>query len=57
MDESKRKGATEMIILLLVLVFLFAGEPDLWDNLHDWAMRSTSPNTTNVTIVNGDCKK
>ena len=46
-----------MIVLLLVLCFLFAGEPDLWDNLHDWAMRSTSPNTTNVTIVNGDCKK
>jgi hypothetical protein len=44
-----------MIVLILVLVFLFAGEPDLWDNLHDWAMRSTAP-TTNVTINNGDCK-
>ncbi len=22
-----------MIVLILVLVFLFAGEPDLWDNL------------------------
>ena len=46
-----------MIILILLLAFLFVGEPDLWDNLHDWAMRSTAaPNTTNVTIVNGDCK-
>ena len=44
-----------MIVLILVLCFLFAGEPDLWDNLHDWAMRSTAP-TTNVTINNGDCK-
>ncbi len=44
-----------MIVLILVLVFLFAGEPDLWDNLHEWAMRSTAP-TTNVTINNGDCK-
>lgn len=46
-----------MVFAILILFFLFIGEPDLWDNLHDWAMRSTSPNTTNVTIVNGDCKK
>ena len=45
-----------MIVLLLVLCFLFAGEPDLWDNLHAWAMQATSPNTTNVTIVNENCK-
>ncbi len=44
-----------MVFAILILVFLFAGEPDLWDNLHDWAMRSTAP-TTNVTINNGDCK-
>jgi hypothetical protein len=45
-----------MVIFILVLVFLFAGEPDLWDNLHDYAMRSTAAPTTNVTIVNKDCK-
>lgn len=44
-----------MVFAILILVFLFVGEPDLWDNLHDWAMRSTAP-TTNVTINNGDCK-
>jgi hypothetical protein len=44
-----------MMFAILILVFLFAGEPDVWDNLHDWAMRSTAP-TTNVTIINGDCK-
>jgi hypothetical protein len=44
-----------MVFAILILVFLFYGEPDLWDNLHDWAMRSTAP-TTNITINNGDCK-
>jgi hypothetical protein len=44
-----------MVFAILILVFLFAGEPDLWDNLHAWAMRSTAP-TTNVTINNGECK-
>jgi hypothetical protein len=44
-----------MVFAILILVFLFVGEPDLWDNLHDWAMRSTAP-TTNITINNGDCK-
>lgn len=47
-----------MMFAILLLVFLFYGEPDLWDNLHDWAMRSTAaPTTTNVTIINEDCKK
>lgn len=31
-----------MIILVLVLAFLFMGEPDLWDNLHAYAMRMTA---------------
>jgi hypothetical protein len=38
-----------MVFAILILVFLFAGEPDLWDNLHEWAMHSTT--------VNKDCKK
>jgi len=38
-----------MIVLILVLVFLFAGEPDLWDNLHEMAMHATT--------VNKDCEK
>jgi hypothetical protein len=25
-------------VFLLVVVFLFAGEPDVWDKLHDKAM-------------------
>lgn len=25
-------------VLFLVLMFLFAGEPDVWDKLHDKAM-------------------
>jgi len=37
-----------MIVLILVLVFLFAGEPDLWDNLHESAMHATK--------VEKDCK-
>ena len=43
------------ILAILLLFFLFIGEPDVWDNLHEMAMRSTAP-TTNVTINNGDCK-
>jgi hypothetical protein len=38
-----------MVFAILILVFLFAGEPDLWDNLHEWAMHATT--------VNKDCKK
>ena len=38
-----------MIVLLLVLCFLFAGEPDLWDNLHEWAMQAT-------TVKKEECK-
>ena len=38
-----------MVFAILILVFLFAGEPDLWDNLHAWAMKATT--------VNEDCKK
>ena len=37
-----------MVFVILILVFLFAGEPDLWDNLHEWAMHATT--------VNKDCK-
>lgn len=37
-----------MIVLILVLAFLFMGEPDLWDNLHEWAMHKTT--------VEKDCK-
>ena len=37
-----------MVFVILILVFLFAGEPDLWDNLHAWAMQATT--------VSKDCK-
>jgi hypothetical protein len=37
-----------MVFAILILVFLFAGEPDLWDNLHEMAMKATT--------VNKDCK-
>jgi hypothetical protein len=37
-----------MIFAILILVFLFMGEPDVWDNLHDWAMYATT--------VKKDCK-
>ena len=30
-----------LILLTLLLLFLFKSEPDLWDNLHAWAMRVT----------------
>lgn len=33
---------------ILLLFFLFVGEPDLWDNLHEWAMHKTS--------IEKDCK-
>ena len=36
------------ILGILLLFFLFVGEPDLWDNLHEWAMHKTS--------VEKDCK-
>lgn len=36
------------ILAILLLFFLFAGEPDLWDNLHEWAMHKTT--------VEKDCK-
>lgn len=31
-----------MILAILLLVFLFAGEPDVWDNLHDYVMQITA---------------
>ena len=37
-----------MMFVILILVFLFMGEPDLWDNLHEWAMQATT--------VQKDCK-
>lgn len=30
------------ILAMLMLVFLFYGEPDVWDKLHDRAMASAS---------------
>lgn len=33
----------------LLMVFLFIGEPDLWDNLHAWAMKSTSTTCERTT--------
>ena len=36
------------LIAILLLFFLFIGEPDLWDNLHEWAMHKTS--------IEKDCK-
>jgi hypothetical protein len=39
-----------MIFAILLLAFLFVGEPDLWDNLHDLAMHVTSVKTE----CNGD---
>jgi hypothetical protein len=30
------------LIAILLMAFLFFGEPDLWDNLHDYAMKATS---------------
>jgi len=36
------------ILSILLLFFLFIGEPDLWDNLHDYAMKATA--------VEKDCK-
>ena len=38
------------IIAILLMVFLFVGEPDLWDNLHEYAMKATSP-------TKEECKK
>jgi len=37
------------ILAILLLFFLFIGEPDLWDNLHEMAMHATT--------VNKDCEK
>ena len=41
------------VLLILLLMFLFVGEPDLWDNLHAWAMRVTSE-TPNCEVI--DCE-
>lgn len=30
------------VIMILGLIFLFDGEPDVWDKLHEQAMQSTS---------------
>ncbi len=32
----------QFILAILLLSFLFSGEPDLYDNLHRIAMRATS---------------
>jgi len=45
-----------MVFAILILVFLFAGEPDVWDNLHDYAMHVTATPANQVTVVNKDCK-
>lgn len=37
-----------VLFALLICFFLFTGEPDVWDNLHTWAMR--------ITSTNGICK-
>lgn len=29
----------KLLFAILILAFLFKGEPDLWDKLHDAAMR------------------
>jgi len=31
-----------MMFGILLLVFLFYGEPDVWDNLHEYVMYKTS---------------
>jgi hypothetical protein len=31
-----------LLIASLVVIFLFEGDPDLWDRLHDSAMKSTT---------------
>lgn len=36
------------ILAILLLFFLFIGEPDLWDNLHKYAMH--------VSTIERDCK-
>ena len=36
------------ILAILLLFFLFIGEPDLWDNLHEYAMH--------VSTIERDCK-
>ena len=36
------------IIVILLLAFLFTGEPDVWDNLHAMAMEKTT--------ISKDCK-
>jgi len=37
-----------VLFAILILFFLFQGEPDVWDNLHTWAM--------NITSTKGMCK-
>jgi|DEB3_MinimDraft_2_1074329.scaffolds.fasta_scaffold04781_4 hypothetical protein len=44
------------LFAILILIFLFAGEPDAWDNLHDYAMHVTATPVNQVTVVNKDCK-
>ena len=42
---------SEMIAILL-LVFLFWGEPDIWDNLHAWVMKKTSVDNVECVTKN-----
>jgi hypothetical protein len=46
-----------MVFAILILVFLFYGEPDVWDNLHDYAMTVTAKPGTSVTVINKQCEK
>lgn len=38
----------KLVALCLVLAFLFAGEPDLWDLMHEAAMQRLTPPSATV---------
>ena len=42
-------GLFGSILAICALVFLFHGEPDVWDNLHAKAMETTSTATDVIT--------
>ena len=39
-------GALLWLVAVLVLFFIFTGEPDLWDKWHSWAMSKTECTVT-----------
>ena len=38
------------LLALIFIVFIFWGEPDIWDNVHAWVMKKTSSDVKECVV-------